>query len=295
MIDVGIARGTDSYKNVREALEKIKNQVVIPDRPVLIKPNFVTTHNQLAATPLESTVATLEFLNDAGIREFIIAAGPAVGDAKEGFTNYRYDQLVNRFNIKFLDLNVDQQVDIPAFDERLQHRMLGISKTMMESWVVSVCPMKTHDTVVVTLGLKNVLVGGLRGVNEKRKIHQGYKSINLTLAKMAQYVAPGLTVIDGTIGMQGDGPIRGFPINSQVTLASAHPFAADVIALKIMGFELKEVGYLRYCMELNNLSLSDFRTIGHTVEECKIQFQPHSKYKEQLKWEIDSNWVSLLR
>jgi len=48
----------------------------------------------------------------------------------------------------------------------------------------------THNNVVVTLGLKNILAGTLSGVEQKRKIHKGSKAINLTLAKMAQHVAP---------------------------------------------------------------------------------------------------------
>ncbi len=50
--------------------------------------------------------------------------------------------------------------------------------------------MMTHNNVVVTLGLKNILVGTLSGVEQKRKIHKGSKAINLTLAKMAQHVTP---------------------------------------------------------------------------------------------------------
>ena len=294
MINVGVSRGTDSYKNVTGALARIEDDVVIPDKPVLIKPNFVSTSVPLCATRVEATIATLEFLESKGVKEFTIGVGPAIGTPESGFAAYGYEQLKDRFNVRFFDLNTDDETTVPAFDDDLQPRMLRISKTVAESYVVSVCPMKTHDTVVVTLGLKNVLVGALSGRDEKRKIHRGYRSINLTLAKMAQHIGPDLTVIDGTVGMQGDGPIRGFEIDSNVALASADRIAADVVGLQMMGFELSEVGYLRYCMELRNLSTDDIRTVGHTIEECRKKFQPHSGYREQLKWGVDGDWRDVI-
>ncbi|MCI0804988.1 MAG: DUF362 domain-containing protein [Chloroflexi bacterium] len=65
-----------------------------------------------------------------------------------------------------------------------------MSRRLSESYVVSVCPMMTHNNVVVTLGLKNMLAGTLSGVEQKRKIQKDSKAINLTLAKMAQHAAP---------------------------------------------------------------------------------------------------------
>jgi len=289
-IKVSLVSGSDRTSTVPEALALISDQVQIPDRPVLIKPNFVSTLNQLSATPVDAVRSTLTFLKDKGVNEFTIAAGPAIGTADDGFDNYGYRPLADEFNITWLDLNTDETVEVASFDDKLNIQYLNMSRTMSEAYVVSVTRTKTHNDVVVTLGLKNILVGTLAGRSEKQKIHRGSKAINLTLAKMAQHVAPDLTVLDGTEGMQGNGPVSGDPIDSRITLASAHSIAADVIGLQAMGYRLDQVGYLRYAMELRRLTLDDIEVIGERVEDVKIDFRPHDNIASQLTWPVDGDW-----
>ena len=289
-IKVSLVSGPDRTSTVPEALALISDQVQIPDRPVLIKPNFVSTLNQLSATPVDAVRSTLTFLKDKGVNEFTIAAGPAIGTADDGFDNYGYRPLAGEFNITWLDLNTDETVEVASFDDKLNIQYLNMSRTMSEAYVVSVTRTKTHNDVVVTLGLKNILVGTLAGRSEKQKIHRGSKAINLTLAKMAQHVAPDLTVLDGTEGMQGNGPVSGDPIDSRITLASAHSIAADVIGLQAMGYRLDQVGYLRYAMELRRLTLDDIEVIGERVEDVKIDFRPHDNIASQLTWPVDGDW-----
>ncbi|MBT4125727.1 MAG: DUF362 domain-containing protein [Chloroflexi bacterium] len=290
MIKVSIASSEDRAKGVAQSLELIDSEVVIPDRPVMVKPNFVTTTNQLAATHVDATRATLEYLSGKGVSDFVIAVGPALGTPDSGFDNYGYRDLTNDFKIEFMDLNTDDRIPVPAFDDHLNPQTLYMSKRLSESYVVSVCPMKTHNNVVVTLGLKNILVGTLSGVEEKRKIHKGSKAINLTLAKMAQHVVPDLTVIDGVIGMQGDGPIDGFEMPSNVVVASHHGIAADVVGLQVMGYDLNQVGYLRYAMELRNLALDDIEVVGESIDTVKVSYADHKDIEEQLTWPLQGDW-----
>jgi len=290
MIKVSIASSDNRAAGVTQSLELIDSDVVIPDRPVMVKPNFVTTKNQLAATHVDSTRATLEYLSGKGVNEFVIAVGPAIGTPDFGFDNYGYRDLANDFSVEFMDLNTDDRIPVPAFDDQLSPQTLYMSKRLSESYVVSVCPMKTHNNVVVTLGLKNILVGTLSGVEEKRKIHKGSKAINLTLAKMAQHVVPDLTVIDGVIGMQGNGPIDGFEMPSNVVVASHHGIAADVVGLQVMGYELDQVGYLRYAMELRNLGLDDIEAVGESIEDVRVSYADHKDIEEQLTWPIQGDW-----
>ena len=220
----------------------------------------------------------------------MIAVGPAIGTPDSGLDNYDYRALANDFSVEFLDLNTDARVPVPAFDDQLNPQTLYMSKRLSESYVVSVWPMKTHNNIVVTLGLKNILVGTLSGVEQKRKIHKGSKAINLTLAKMAQHVTPDLTIIDGVIGMQGNGPIAGYEMPSNVVVAAHHGIAADVVGLQVMGFELEKVGYLRYAMELRNLSMNDIEIVGADIEAVRVEYAPHDDIAEQLTWPIEGNW-----
>ena len=282
MTKVSLVKGDDRDRNVTAALDLISDEIVISDKPVMVKPNFVSTRNQLCATHVDATRATLEFLRGKGVSQFTIAVGPAVGKADEGFDNYGYRALADDYDVTFFDLNSDEPVEVPAFDANLGEQTLKMSKALSESYVVSVCPMKTHNNVVVTLGLKTILVGTLCGKSEKQKIHKGSPAINLTLAKMAQHVAPDLTVIDGTVGMQGDGPVGGIPIDSQMALASAHAIAADVIGLQAMGFRLEQVGYIRYALELRGMTMDDIQVVGETIADCRRALLPPDPHRSAL-------------
>ena len=293
MIKVSIASSENRLKGVAKALELIDADILIPDRPVMVKPNFVTTTNQLAATHVDATRATLEYLSNKGVNEFVIAVGPALGTPDSGFDNYGYRDLRKDYKIEFMDLNTDDSIPVPAFDDHLNPQTLYMSRRLSESYVVSVCPMKTHNNVIVTLGLKNILVGTLSGVEQKKRIHKGSKAINLTLAKMAQHVVPDLTVIDGTIGMQGNGPIDGFEMRSNVVVASHHGIAADVVGLQVMGYTLKQVGYLRYAMELRNLDLVDIEVVGKSIEDVRVTYADHDDIEDQLKWPIKDDWNNI--
>ncbi|HCI85842.1 MAG TPA: hypothetical protein DHV68_03250 [Dehalococcoidia bacterium] len=290
MIKVSIASTRDRSEGVHESLNLIESEIKIPDLPVMVKPNFVTTSNQLAATHVDTTRATLEYLSNRGVEDFVIAVGPAIGTPDSGFENYGYRALANDFSVEFLDLNSDDRIPVPAFDEKLNPQTLYMSKRLSESYVVSVCPMKTHNNVVVTLGLKNILVGTLSGREEKVKIHKGSKAINLTLAKMAQHVVPHLTIIDGTVGMQGNGPIDGYEIHSNVVVASHHGIAADVVGLQIMGYQIEQVGYLRYAMELQNLGVEDINVVGKSIDEVRTVYADHRDIEEQLTWPLKDDW-----
>jgi uncharacterized protein (DUF362 family) len=290
MVKVSIASTSSRAEGVEESLRLIDSEIVIPDRPVMVKPNFVTTKFQLAATHVDTTRATLEYLSGKGVSDFVIAVGPAIGSPESGFDNYGYRDLTKDFNIEFLDLNTDDRIPVPAFDDKLDPQTLYMSKRLSESYVVSVCPMKTHNNVVVTLGLKNILVGTLSGVEQKKKIHKGSKAINLTLAKMAQHVVPDLTVIDGTIGMQGNGPIDGFEMPSNVVVASHHGIAADVVGLQVMGYKLEQVGYLRYAMELRNMSVDDIEVVGSAIDQVRVEYADHDDIVDQLTWPLKEDW-----
>jgi len=113
--------------------------------------------------------------------------------------------------------------------------------------------------------------------------------MNLNLYTLAKIMAPHLSVIDGYVGMEGNGPSHGDPVELRLAIASTDFLAADAVAVRIMGFDLDEVGYLHYC-KLGGLGKADpeeIEFLGNcTVEECVRPFKPHPTHKRQLEWQI---------
>ena len=334
---VALVKGSDRLESIGRALELISGDIH-PGRRIVVKPNFVSTERQVAATHVDAVRAILHFLRERGHHGIVVADGASFSDTMDGYRNFGYLSLRDEFGVELVDLNRDKWIEIEAYDRRLRTMTLRMSRTLADSdYVISVTPPKTHDTVVVTLSLKNVIMGGLireqkegepagrslgkivdiarigslippslrdwpalqplrdfvnrtRIKSDKLAMHQGIPVINLNLYKLAGIVRPHLSVIDGTTGMEGNGPIMGTGVDLGVVIASTDFLAADSLAAHIMGFRLEDVGYLHYC-SLAGMGVSDVSEMevrGERVEECVLPFRPHQTYKDQLKWRDES-------
>lgn len=290
---VSIAKSKNRYDTVKKAIELIKvdfESKIRKAKRILIKPNFVSVYNQLASTHKESVKALLDIITKINSSKIMIAECSAIGNAEEGFKNYGYLELKKEYNIEFVDLKDDEFKLFEIFDERFNKIKVKISKTILKSdFRISICPMKTHDTVIVTLSIKNMAVGSI--IENKWLIHQGYKAINLNIFKIAEITMPDLAVIDGYIAMEGNGPVNGSPKKLGVAVASTNPIAADWVSTKIMGFDPKNVGYLFYLWKKYKPKI---KIIGENIEKIKTKFTPHSTYKKQLEWKIDERVLKML-
>ena len=325
---VALIKGDNRYDNIAQALGLIEGDVDLSDKKrILIKPNFVSTRWQLAATHVDAVRAVLDWLRPRYDAPITIGEGAAGSDTFDGYRNFGYLNLAEEHSVRFVDLNQDQWAPVQIYDRRLRPMGVRVARTALESdFRISVGPPKTHDAVIVTLSLKNMVMGSLvrgRGggffqklgqllpdqvtnsvlaekvksclsiVNRSDKfvIHQGYHGLNLNLYTLAKVIAPHLSVIDGFVGMEGSGPSRGDPVDLRVAVVSTDFLAADTVATLLMGFDPDDVGYLHYCKlgGLGTGDLNDIEIMGNaTVEECRQPFRPHPTYREQLQWHLPS-------
>ncbi len=257
----------------------------VGDKTILIKPNFVSSTLQGAATHLGHMRGILDFLSRFYKRKIIIAEGSA-NDTFEGYNNFDFFKLKEEYplEIEFLDLNKDDYSEIGI----LKGEKVGVSQMALnpDIFIISAAKIKTHDSVVATLSIKNLLMGMVLK-EDKMKVHQGVKEINHNLLLLANQRMPDLASIDGFEGMEGDGPTQGDLVETKVALAGLDSLAVDRVALEIMGIDSRDVGYLFYCGE-NNLgqyNLKDIEVVGADLKSCKaIKFKLHSSIEKQLTW-----------
>jgi len=286
---VALVRSRGHYEGVQEALMLIKDQVaqgIKGKKKVLVKPNFVSARVQLSATPVEAVRAVLDLVTQYHSGKIIIAEGPAISTFQEGLRNFGYLRLRDEYDVEFIDLNEDEPGEVEILNSHLKPISVHVARTVVESdYRISVTRPKTHDEVIVTLSIKNTAVGSLLK-GDKSRIHQGYKAINLNLARISKLTLPHLGVIDGFIGMEGNGPVSGTPINFRIAAASLDPVALDAVVAEAMGFNPQDVGYLHYLGEwgIGTLDLDKIEIRGIPLEKVKRSFKPHSGYREQLKW-----------
>lgn len=115
------------------------------------------------------------------------------------------------------------------------------------------------------------------GVEEERYI-KGARVIHKNIVTVVNHVKPKLGIIDGFVGMEGNGPIAGDPIYWNMAIAG-DPLECDAYCAYHMGFEPENVGYLCY---LNVPRVEQIKVIGDKIPAK--EFKPHFKYHLQRKW-----------
>jgi uncharacterized protein (DUF362 family) len=308
---VALIKGSQREENIKQALAKLETEIsadiakkVKPKGYILIKTNFITTRRQLAATDVKTIQTVINFLRRFYQGKIIIGEGAGIGKTEEGWRNYNYLALPHKYpNVQLKDLNIDDGVEKEVYSRDLKPLKVKIAKTAIKApYKISVTPMKTHDMVIVTLSIKNMTVGslckgGLRYLNVasrillrrpfhdyKSAIHQGYKALNMNIAKLYDYITPDLAVIDGFVGMERNGPIGGTPVNSQIALVSTNAIAADVVGAYLMGFDSEEIGYLYHLSHKYKVSLENIKVLGDNINNCRIKYRPHDNYVKMLDW-----------
>jgi uncharacterized protein (DUF362 family) len=163
MSQVALIHGNDRYENIKQVLSQIAQNLKLSDKQrVLIKPNFVVTHNPLATTHVDAVRAVLDFVRARYDGPITVAEGPSVQPAAEAFAKLGYESLVESHGVTLADLNHDEPVPVDVYDWRLRTLRLHLARSVVESdFRISVGPPKTHDVVIVTLSLKNMIMGSL--------------------------------------------------------------------------------------------------------------------------------------
>ena len=292
---VGLVKGNDCREITYQALRRIEDEVIgaIGNKKVLIKPNFVSTGRQLAATHVDSVRGILDFLKPHYEKQIIIGESTASREGTfEGFKNYGYLALEKEYNVKLIDLNKQPWQYRYVFGKGHRPTPIRIISDFLDAqtYIISAAKMKTHDRVVTTLSLKNVLLGAPLNdykTNDKWLMHQAYNfsreaALHYNMFHLAQELYPDLGVIDGFTAMEGNGPVGGDPVEAKVALASTDPVAMDTLATKLMGFDPAQIMYLTAMAEagMGQGDLSKVEVLGTPVEQCQYKLKLHKRLEE---------------
>lgn len=257
-------------------------------RQIIIKPNFVSTSIQLASSHADQIRSILDFLADY-YKDRLIIAEAACGDTMQAYRNFGYHDLVKEYNVELVDLNKGPFEEIFLGDNDRKKMCLRAASLLLDegNYIISAAKIKTHDTVVVSLSVKNMGMGCIAD-EDRQRVHQGYARTNLNIARIAKQAWPDLAVIDGFVAMEGDGPSHGDPVDLDIAIASTDALSADRVACEIIGVDFDKVGYLHYCSEwrMGEGDLENIEVLGSKIDECNIPFKLHHAVNEQYQWKI---------
>ena len=291
---VSLVAGNDRREMVYQALKPFEKEVknAIKGKQIILKPNMVVITTPLCATHTDALRGVLDFLKPLTKQTVLIAESTISKEGSlKGFENYGYLPLEKEYKVRFVDLNKEPARMFWILDKT--HHPLGIRLISAfldpKNYFISVTRLKTHDTVVATLTGKNMFMAAPLNdytKSDKGLMHQGYKEINWNLFQVAGSVRPGMAVLDGLEGMQGNGPISGISAPHGVALAGTDFVAVDRIGAELMGIDFADIGYLTYCANAGygQGDRAKIQVMGEDVSKHVVKYKLHDKIEEQLGW-----------
>jgi uncharacterized protein (DUF362 family) len=302
---VSLVQGEDRRKNAYEALMAIDDQIkpkLRRKKYVIIKPNNVTTTNQLGATHADAMRGILDYLAPRFKGPIIIAESSA-GDTMTGFENFKYPALVSEFKkqkVSLLDFNADEKYVLqPLLDFNIHVVPVRLAARLLDpdAFVMGSAILKTHNVAVVTLSVKNMVVGAplhqppkaTTRWNDKRRYHAGIRQSNYNFFLTAQKLSTnwGATIIDGFEGMEGNGPSSGTPVPHRICIASTDYIAADRVGAEVMGVDANWIGWLKFSGDVGvgqrDLSKIDIRGNAQ-VAAVQRKYRMHADIERELRW-----------
>lgn len=139
--------------------------------------------------------------------------------------------------------------------------------------VISVAKLKTHGMTLYTGAVKN-LFGVIPGMTKAEYHLRMNKVEDFTeaLVDICEYVKPALSIMDGVMGMEGDGPSAGTPRKIGAILASNNPHALDLVCASLVGIAPNRVPTIQRAVErgLCSYSLDDIELLGDSFDELRI-------------------------
>jgi uncharacterized protein (DUF362 family)/Pyruvate/2-oxoacid:ferredoxin oxidoreductase delta subunit len=230
-----------SHENVKNAVDGIfslldLDKLIKKDKKVLLKVNLllnfkpekgVTTHPSVVKAVAEKVIS--------------LGAKPFIGDSSGGVGSI-YEKIIKEtgmaslgFPIVNLDENGMRKIDNPngTVDP------LYISNTVLNfDLVINLPKMKTHELTKMTCGIKNIFgcVPGLQKVRHHIEAPDA-EDFSKALVDVFSKVRPAITIVDGIISMEGNGPSNGILRDTKMIIGSTDAVSVDAVCSKMMGFE----------------------------------------------------------
>ncbi len=286
---VHVAPVTDYNANLADVVqrqyENFRAKVPLKGKRVVLKPNLVEYHrDKVINTNPNVVAAVIELCRREEAAEVIVAEGPG------HWRNVEYlvgasglGGVLRHYKVPFVDLNHDEPVKRVNLGRLTKLDHLYLTRTVASADVlISLPKLKTHHWAVATLSLKN-LFGTLPGICygwPKNELH--WRGIDNSIVDIALTRTPDLAIVDGIVGMEGDGPLNGTPVNTGVLVMGSDLVAVDATCCRLMELDPARVAYLVMGnrKKLGHLAEPQIKQLGDTVAQRSQPFATVEHFKD---------------
>ena len=281
--DSDIAKIKEAVAKAVELAIGSPDAIIKPGQKVLIKPNlaFQAPPESFAVVDprvVEAVVAYFKENSQAG--EIWVGDNPSlglhVGRAKPAFAESGMEEAARRGGadkVIYFDETEVVEVDIP---EAKVFKKAAIFKPVLDADVIINLPkMKVHLAGTVTLSLKNWngLIPNVHPSDQQQGAHR--IDLGQKFADLYRAVKADLTIVDAIIGMEGQGPHAGTPVEMNLIMAGADMVATDAVAAYVMGFDPMEIPAVRCAGTegLGEIDLNNIEVVGEPADSVRKHFK----------------------
>ncbi len=289
-VSVVQVENNDLNQSLRTALDYLGGIAsIIPEgAKVLIKPNIVRPQAPPDTTDPAIVEALIYIIKERNPSVIWVGDGTGEGDTMSNFDFLGYSSIASIPGVELVDLNYGDIVDVTVPGGGYVFDSFKFNSKIVEADVfISLACMKTHSTAVVTLGMKNLVgisagsVYGVSGTANHWQLHDAAAEVGDTylggvITDLCSARRIDLTIIDGRVAMEGQGPHDGDPVNLGLLIVGKDPVATDTVASTIMGFDPEKIPSMVLGAQ-KGLGTNDLHRIevkGKTLEEVFHLFAP---------------------
>jgi len=284
-----------SVRNLLDLLGGI-GAFVHPGDSVLIKPNLLAPKPSGSAVNTHPAVvrAVLKQVLKAGGRP-VIGDSPGLGSAKKNAVRCGIDKIARDLEVPIIEFRKSVLVGKAGksgFPLELAEEALNANV------IINLPKLKTHGQVLMTLGVKNMFgcVIGIRKAQWHLKAGVNRDAFAKMLVEIYTTLSPALTLMDGIVGMEGNGPGSGTPRPIGLLAASADAVALDAVIMHLMGMDPLRLPTLRSAKKLGvgEVSLNRIEILGEKAGKIGIR---DFKWPESadLEWRIPDFVMKMLK
>jgi len=288
---VYVAAGECAYKNTINALKRIDLSPA-KGKKVLLKPNAgrIASKGEGITTDPQVVAAAIDSFKQAGA-DVSVGESPITGvNTMEAFEATGIASVTLERNCRLIDMDKRPFVPLEIPDGKAIKEIKVCADVFDHDIIVSIPVMKIHMHTLATLSLKNMK--GCLWRRSKVDLHMlpmlndmNEIPLNVAIADMSGVLRPHLSIVDGTVGMEGMGPSGGKAKKLGLGGAGTDAFAVDSIACRLMGLCAEDIPHLRMGAE-RGYGLIDIEKIKTHPETWMSLVSPFSPPPDNLSIEF---------
>jgi uncharacterized protein (DUF362 family) len=272
---------------IRKQFDHFRQHVPMAGKRVVLKPNLVEWHrDKVINTDPRFVDAVIAVCKAEGAAEVVVAEGPG------HWRNVQFlveesglGDVLKKHGVRFVDLNHDEPVKVMNLGRTTGLEYLFLTRTVTSAEVfISLPKLKTHHWAGATLSLKN-LFGTLPGICygwPKNELH--WRGIPQSVIDIALTQTPHLAIVDGIVGMEGDGPLNGTAKHMGVVVMGIDLVAVDATCCRLMKLPTERIPILVLgaMKRLGRMKEEEIPQLGEPIEKLAKAFELPPKIEGML-------------